>query len=165
LGVPSPESSALRTLRHRKGDPIGFSDKAAPAPLTKWKQRPLWYWLSTGVQITWRLSDEPPTPGEEASTTDAERSTTRCKIFLGYTSNLISAGVREHIRYLVEHRMVDVLVTTAGGIEEDFVKVAQLIGPGVPHMTEHRIWGIALGALVVKEKEDAAHCSAIGFAH
>ncbi|XP_071768443.1 deoxyhypusine synthase-like [Centroberyx gerrardi] len=45
-----------------------------------------------------------------------------CTIFLGYTSNLISCGVRESIRYLAEHRMVDVLVTTAGGIEEDLIK-------------------------------------------
>ncbi|GAA6229591.1 deoxyhypusine synthase-like [Lates japonicus] len=45
-----------------------------------------------------------------------------CTIFLSYTSNLISSGVRETIRYLAEHRMVDVLVTTAGGIEEDLIK-------------------------------------------
>nr|XP_046271346.1 deoxyhypusine synthase-like [Scatophagus argus] len=45
-----------------------------------------------------------------------------CIIFLGYTSNLISSGVRESIRYLAEHKMVDVLVTTAGGIEEDLIK-------------------------------------------
>jgi len=44
------------------------------------------------------------------------------QIFLGYTSNLVSAGVRESIRYLVQHRMVDVIVTTAGGIEEDLIK-------------------------------------------
>lgn len=47
---------------------------------------------------------------------------TGCTIFLGFTSNLISSGVRESIRYLVEHKMVDVIVTTAGGIEEDFIK-------------------------------------------
>uniref|UniRef100_A0A8C6LND0 deoxyhypusine synthase n=1 Tax=Nothobranchius furzeri TaxID=105023 RepID=A0A8C6LND0_NOTFU len=45
-----------------------------------------------------------------------------CTIFLGYTSNLISSGVRESIRYLAEHKMVDVIVTTAGGIEEDLIK-------------------------------------------
>ncbi|XP_039648393.1 deoxyhypusine synthase-like [Perca fluviatilis] len=45
-----------------------------------------------------------------------------CTIFLGYTSNLISSGLRETIRYLAEHKMVDVLVTTAGGIEEDLMK-------------------------------------------
>jgi deoxyhypusine synthase len=30
--------------------------------------------------------------------------------------------VRESLRYLVQHRMVDVLVTTAGGVEEDLIK-------------------------------------------
>ncbi|XP_040469036.1 deoxyhypusine synthase isoform X3 [Falco naumanni] len=45
-----------------------------------------------------------------------------CTIFLGFTSNLISSGVRETIRYLVQHNMVDVLVTTAGGVEEDIIK-------------------------------------------
>ncbi|XP_039647970.1 deoxyhypusine synthase-like [Perca fluviatilis] len=45
-----------------------------------------------------------------------------CTIFLGYTSNLISSGLRETIRYLAEHKMVGVLVTTAGGIEEDLMK-------------------------------------------
>ena len=59
--------------------------------------------------------------GEDESATTSDRSS-RCKIFLGYTSNLISSGVREHIRYLVQHEMVDVLVTTAGGVEEDLIK-------------------------------------------
>lgn len=35
---------------------------------------------------------------------------------------MISSGVRETIRFLVEHRMVDIIVTTAGGIEEDIMK-------------------------------------------
>jgi deoxyhypusine synthase len=43
-------------------------------------------------------------------------------IYLGYTSNMITTGNREIIRYLVEHNLVDVLVTTAGGIEEDLIK-------------------------------------------
>jgi len=40
----------------------------------------------------------------------------------GFTSNMISCGVREIIRYVVKHRMVDYIVTTGGGIEEDFMK-------------------------------------------
>ncbi|CAK7219379.1 Deoxyhypusine synthase [Sporothrix curviconia] len=43
-------------------------------------------------------------------------------IFLGYTSNLISSGLRGVLRYLVEHKHVSAVVTTAGGIEEDFIK-------------------------------------------
>lgn len=47
---------------------------------------------------------------------------TRCQVFLGYTSNLISSGLREVILYLVKHKHVAAIVTTAGGIEEDFIK-------------------------------------------
>lgn len=43
-------------------------------------------------------------------------------IYLGYTSNLVTSGLREILRYLVEHKKVNVLVTTAGGIEEDIIK-------------------------------------------
>ena len=43
-------------------------------------------------------------------------------IFLGYTSNMISSGVREAICYLVRNKMVHAIVTTAGGVEEDIIK-------------------------------------------
>jgi hypothetical protein len=154
------------------------------------------------LQINWRLEDDPITANTAPEHQDPVfRASCRTKIYLGYTSNLISAGVREQIRYahsstiirvaadvslgdqlqqqgcacrcvctnayfaiysiacfnawpflaadccllygevtiatymfavplpsvlrvrwLVEHKMVDVIVTTAGGIEEDFIK-------------------------------------------
>jgi deoxyhypusine synthase len=43
-------------------------------------------------------------------------------IFLGYTSNLISSGLRGTFRWLAEHNHISAIVTTAGGIEEDFIK-------------------------------------------
>ena len=43
-------------------------------------------------------------------------------IYLGYTSNMVTTGVRETIKFLVKNKLVDYLVTTAGGIEEDFIK-------------------------------------------
>lgn len=43
-------------------------------------------------------------------------------IFLGFTSNMMSSGLREMIKYLVQHKLVHCLVTTAGGIEEDVIK-------------------------------------------
>jgi deoxyhypusine synthase len=43
-------------------------------------------------------------------------------IYLGYTSNMVTSGMRETIRYLAEHKKVNVLVTSAGGIEEDIIK-------------------------------------------
>jgi deoxyhypusine synthase len=44
-------------------------------------------------------------------------------IFMGYTSNLISSGLRDTLRYLVQHKMVSAIVASAGGIEEDLIKV------------------------------------------
>jgi deoxyhypusine synthase len=46
----------------------------------------------------------------------------KCTIYLGYTSNMVSSGLRDVFRYLAKHKMVDVIVTTAGGVEEDFIK-------------------------------------------
>lgn len=43
-------------------------------------------------------------------------------IYLGYSSNMVSSGLRDIIAYLVRNKMVDVLVTTAGGVEEDVIK-------------------------------------------
>src|SRR3989338_6685453 len=45
-----------------------------------------------------------------------------CTIFLAYTSGIISSGLREVIKYLVENKHVHVLVTTSGGVEEDLIK-------------------------------------------
>ncbi|KAJ5069347.1 deoxyhypusine synthase [Anaeramoeba ignava] len=73
--------------------------------------------------ITWRLSDESIEDEKDEDYLAPEvRKRTKCKIFFGYTSNLISSGLREVIRYLVQHRMVDVVVSTAGGVEEDIIK-------------------------------------------
>lgn len=44
------------------------------------------------------------------------------KIFMGCTSNIISSGMREHIKFLAKNKKIDVLVCTAGGIEEDLIK-------------------------------------------
>ena len=73
--------------------------------------------------IHWRLSDDPIKDEEdEELKVMANRERMRCTIFLGYTSNMASCGMREYIRYLCQHKMVDVIVTTTGGIEEDIMK-------------------------------------------
>jgi len=43
-------------------------------------------------------------------------------IYLGYTSNMVSSGVRDIIRYIVQHKKVNACVSTCGGIEEDIIK-------------------------------------------
>mmetsp|Transcript_8716 Transcript_8716/g.15292 ORF Transcript_8716/g.15292 Transcript_8716/m.15292 type:complete len:392 (+) Transcript_8716:167-1342(+) len=71
--------------------------------------------------LKWRLSDEPIKEGEDLTDME-ERKKVKCTIFLSYTSNLISSGLREVLRFLVEHKLVDAICTTAGGVEEDFIK-------------------------------------------
>ncbi|MFH1211383.1 MAG: deoxyhypusine synthase [Candidatus Woesearchaeota archaeon] len=44
------------------------------------------------------------------------------KIFLSFTSSIISSGLRDIITFLVKHKHVDVLCTSAGGVEEDVIK-------------------------------------------
>jgi deoxyhypusine synthase len=46
----------------------------------------------------------------------------RTTVFLGYTSNLISSGLRDTLRFLVQNKHVSAIVATAGGIEEDLIK-------------------------------------------
>ena len=75
------------------------------------------------AQRKWRLSDDPIKDDEADEYLDPEvRANTKCDVFLGYTSNLISSGLREVILHLVKHKHVRAIVTTAGGIEEDFIK-------------------------------------------
>lgn len=46
----------------------------------------------------------------------------KAKVFFGCTSNIISSGMREQVRFLAKNKKIDVLVCTAGGIEEDIIK-------------------------------------------
>ena len=44
------------------------------------------------------------------------------KIFLTFTSNIVSSGLRETISYLAREEFVDVMITTSGSITEDVIK-------------------------------------------
>lgn len=44
------------------------------------------------------------------------------RVFLAYTSNLISCGLRDTFAYLARERLVDCFISSAGGIEEDVIK-------------------------------------------
>lgn len=46
----------------------------------------------------------------------------KATVFLAYNSNMVSCGLREIIAWLVKNKYVSVLVTTAGGVEEDIIK-------------------------------------------
>lgn len=111
--------------------------------------------------IKWKLSNEPYNEEEEGEYYESPqiREKTRCTIFLGYTSNMASCGMREIIRYLCEHKMIDVLVTTAGGVEEDFIKCLAPTFLGDFHLrgTELREKGInRIGNLLVPNENYCA---------
>jgi len=73
--------------------------------------------------LDWSLAEEPVAEDEDDEYKDPEkRKKIRTKIWLSFTSNMISCGVRESIRFLAQHQMVQVMITTAGGIEEDIIK-------------------------------------------
>ena len=90
--------------------------------------------------ISWRLSDEAVRPVDAGGrwAEPALRARTRCTVFLAFTSNIMSAGTREVLRYLVQHRMVSAVVTTAGAVEEDVMKTL------APHYVGD--WGETRGA-------------------
>ena len=79
--------------------------------------------IFVALKLDWSLADEAIDEDCNEEERDLKyRKSVKCKVFLGFTSNLVSSGIRDTIRYLVEHHMVDVVVSTAGGIEEDLVK-------------------------------------------
>jgi len=43
-------------------------------------------------------------------------------VYLSFTSNMVSSGLRDIFRYLIENKKVNYVVTTGGGIEEDIIK-------------------------------------------
>lgn len=83
--------------------------------------------FSSAVDEIWKMIHlrNEPLPEENQDELEEDEFIRRkhnCTIFLGFTSNMSSCGVRDIIRFLVEHKMVDCLVTTCGGIEEDIMK-------------------------------------------
>ena len=107
--------------------------------------------------IKYRLSDDPIDEEEDDEYKDPEvRKKTRCTIFLGYTSNMASCGMRDIIRYLCEHKMIDAIVTTCGGIEEDFIKCLAPFSETLLTSTEV---GIQLNNAVPPPEEIGIICS------
>ena len=50
----------------------------------------------------------PPESDRKIAEEKDSSESTNCKIFLGYTSNMASCGVRETIKFLAKHKMIDV---------------------------------------------------------
>jgi len=59
---------------------------------------------------------------ERAVQTIVKMKKSGAKIFFTFTSNMVTSGLRGFFAQLVELGMIDVIVTTVGGIEEDIMK-------------------------------------------
>ncbi|MFH0889922.1 MAG: deoxyhypusine synthase [Candidatus Aenigmatarchaeota archaeon] len=46
----------------------------------------------------------------------------KATIFLAFTSNMVSSGLRDIFAYLAKNKLVDVIITSVGSIEEDLIK-------------------------------------------
>ena len=63
--------------------------------------------LAEGIEIARRMREEDAT------------------IYLTFTSNIVSSGLRETVAYLVREGYVDVIITTSGSLTEDVIKTAK----------------------------------------
>lgn len=63
-------------------------------------------------------------------------------VYLGYTSNMVSSGLREVFRYMCEHKLVDAVVTTGGGVEEDFIKCSAKTYVNYEYTVNDRQWRV-----------------------
>lgn len=61
----------------------------------------------------------------------------KAKIYLTFTSNMVSSGLREVFAYLCEKKFVDVIITGAGSIEEDLMKTKNDFLLGDFHLDDH----------------------------
>ena len=46
----------------------------------------------------------------------------KATVFLTFTSNMVSSGMREIFAQIAKEKLVDVIITTVGSVEEDFIK-------------------------------------------
>ncbi|MBW2992167.1 deoxyhypusine synthase [Candidatus Woesearchaeota archaeon] len=68
-------------------------------------------------------------------------------IFLSFTSNMISSGIREIIAYLAKNRKISVLCTSAGGVEEDAIKAHMPFRAGDFHVKGEVLFDAGVGRI------------------
>jgi len=61
------------------------------------------------VKLSCRAKPLPEDMEDVSEEDEFIRRNSSCTIFLGFTSNMVSAGIRDTIRFLVQHRMVRIL--------------------------------------------------------
>jgi deoxyhypusine synthase len=108
-------------------------DMSEPNKTIDWFENGL---LTTGIQASvlhkaititrkmfdWKLEDQDREKCKYDDDDLQDFHKNKALIFLGCSSNLMTSGTREVLKYLLKYRMVHVFVTPAGGIEEDLIR-------------------------------------------
>lgn len=83
----------------------------------------------------------------------------KAPIFLSFTSNMISSGMREIIKYLVKNNKVHVLCTSGGGVEEDAIKAHSPFRVGNFHVKGEQLFdaGVARIGNIYATNEHYTH--------
>jgi len=68
-------------------------------------------------------------------------------IFLSFTANMISSGIREIIAYLVKNKKIKVLCTSGGGVEEDAIKAHMPFRVGDFHTKGEPLFDAGVGRI------------------
>ncbi len=82
----------------------------------------------------------------------------KATIFLSFTSNMVSSGLREIIAQLCEHKLVGCIITSTGSIEEDIMKASApfLLGSFEANDVEVKKNGMnRIGNIFVKDEQYA----------
>lgn len=118
-------------------------------------------YLTTGIQATnvskaidiinkmikWQPSEE-----EKKEYIEDDKRLKRCSIFLGFTSEMMTSGLRETFKYLVQNKCVDVIVTTAGAIEMDIMKCLGNLEIGEFYANPNEINGERHGNMIIPQE-------------
>ncbi|EKE40463.1 hypothetical protein ENUP19_0265G0059 [Entamoeba nuttalli] len=118
-------------------------------------------YLTTGIQssnvgrainiinkmLTWQPSEE-----EKKEYVEGDERLKRCTIYLGFTSEMMTSGLRDTFRYLVEHKCVDYIVTTAGAIETDIMKCFGNMNIGDFYMRPEEVQGERHGNMIIPKE-------------
>ena len=119
------------------------------------------HYMTTGIQstnvgkaiqiinemLTWKPSEE-----QKKEFVEGDARPKRCTIYLGFTSEMMTSGLRETFKYLVQNKKVDIIVTTAGAVEMDIMKCFGEIQVGEFYMKPEEVNGERHGNMIIPQQ-------------
>ena len=94
--------------------------------------------------------------GKAAEVVERMRHEKGCEIFLAFTSNMVSSGLREIIAHLCREKLVSCIITSTGSIEEDVMKCSAPFALGSFNADDEEIKANGMnriGNILVKDEQ------------